>query len=113
MAQESSNDPIYFGIKKQAITAWVRLGKAMDEEQNYPCREKPYYYMDYDGYGFLTEDGDASYQALTQDDCDLLCHGCPLIKLCYDFAVLNEEKHGVWGGINFEHDDKMKNGRLF
>ncbi len=113
MAQESKSEPVYFGINKAAISAWVALGDAMSEEQSYPCRENPYYYMDYDGYGFEDEDGNGNIKALTADDCEALCAGCPLLKLCYDFAVLNNEKHGVWGGINFGAEEDKKNGKLF
>jgi hypothetical protein len=30
-----------------------------------------------------------------------LCNRCPVRIECYNFAINNQEKHGVWGGINF------------
>ena len=30
-----------------------------------------------------------------------LCNRCPVRTECYNFAIKNQEKHGVWGGINF------------
>lgn len=38
---------------------------------------------------------------LTEDECEELCHGCPLLKLCYDYAVADEVVAGVWGGVDF------------
>jgi hypothetical protein len=40
---------------------------------------------------------------------ELACHGCPLLKECYDFAVASEQQYGIWGGINFTHG-RYKNG---
>jgi hypothetical protein len=39
---------------------------------------------------------------LSVDKYEEMCYGCPLIKLCYDFAVANDEQQGVWGGVNFD-----------
>ena len=35
---------------------------------------------------------------------------CPVIKMCYDYAIKNNE-HGVWGGVylNSGSVDKTKN----
>lgn len=38
------------------------------------------------------------------DKAEELCYNCPLIKICYDYAVINDEKWGVWGGINFTEE---------
>lgn len=38
-----------------------------------------------------------------------LCHGCPLMKQCYDFAVASNQEYGIWGGINFTKE-VYKNG---
>jgi len=110
MAGNDSSEPIYFGIKKEAVQFYNKLRDAQEEYKNWNCRDKPYYYMDYDGYGFEDENGDGSYRALTVDECESLCAGCPLLKQCYDFAVANEEKFGIWGGIDFgamQDEDKL------
>lgn len=100
---DSSNEPIYFGIKPEAVDAWRKLCSAQDKNPYYPCKNNPYFYTDYDGKGFETEDGKPQF--LTADQCEELCHGCPLLKECYDFAVANDEPRGVWGGINFAVKD--------
>lgn len=30
-----------------------------------------------------------------------VCAGCPVRQDCYDAAVANGERFGVWGGVNF------------
>lgn len=30
------------------------------------------------------------------------CHGCPLLLACQQHALANEERYGVWGGMDFE-----------
>jgi hypothetical protein len=41
---------------------------------------------------------------------DEACLSCPVIKMCYDYAIKNNE-HGVWGGVylNSGSVDKTKN----
>lgn len=30
------------------------------------------------------------------------CHSCPLLLACQQYALANEERYGVWGGVDFE-----------
>lgn len=109
MAQRGTLDSFdsanYFGVSKEAMPQWRALLDAQEKNPHYPCLLNPYFYVDYDGLGFLDENGNATYGPVAEDIAEELCHGCPLIKQCYDFAVANNEKHGVWGGINFALDD--------
>jgi hypothetical protein len=95
-------------IKSEAVQPMLALHKAMDEAtesgEYWPCLNNPYFYTDYDSLGFEDEEGRALYKAITVDQAELLCHGCPLLKQCYDFAVANDEQYGIWGGIDFSHD---------
>jgi len=34
------------------------------------------------------------------DTAEQMCYGCPLLKLCYDYAVADNVQVGVWGGVN-------------
>lgn len=91
--------PNHFGINPEAMPAWRALCSAQDKAEFYPCMNNPYFYTDYDGLGF---ERDSGYKvSLTEDDCEALCYGCPLLKQCYDFATANKEKYGIWGGIDF------------
>ena len=102
-------EPAHFYIDAKAMGAWRRLSKAIDDNPHYPCNNNPYFYMDYDGYGFETEEGHGTQRLLTEDECEALCAGCPLLKQCYDFAVASEVEHGIWGGIDFS----VKPDKLF
>jgi hypothetical protein len=83
------------GINRSAITAWSKLCKAQDENDSYPCKDNPYFFTDYQD----AED------VVSEDYAEELCHGCPLLKVCYDFAVANGEKFGIWGGIDMGRSD--------
>ena len=74
------------GITRKARPFWDELCRQMEANDFFPCKDNPYFYTDTD--------------YLTDDECEQLCYGCPLIKACYDFAVTNGELYGVWGGIN-------------
>jgi hypothetical protein len=82
-----SQEGIDLGILPKARRAWEELCKKQEEHPIYPCISNPDLYTDTD---FLTE-----------DECEEICHGCPLLKQCYDFAVANGEQNGVWGGVSF------------
>jgi hypothetical protein len=102
-----ADKPAFLGVKKEAVTAYNQLHEAMDEVKVWPCKDNPYFYTDYDNVGFENDFGGT--RVLTEDQCEELCTDCPLLKLCYDFAVLNEERFGVWGGVDFtEHRQHKK-----
>ena len=88
------------GIRREAISAWVKLSEKQDEFESYPCKDNPYFYTDF---------SDQNEQiVILGEDAEQLCHGCPLIKECYEFAVANKEEYGIWGGINFGlEEDKL------
>jgi hypothetical protein len=109
VGKPGAEKPIYFGVKPNATQKWYDLSAAMEETLAWNCKDNPYFYMDYDGKGFEDEDGKGIIAPLTDDQAEGLCHGCPLLKLCYDFAVANEEEYGIWGGIIF---DKKVDGQL-
>lgn len=94
-----SQSPGYFGINSEAMPAWRALCSAQDKAEYYPCMNNPYFYTDYDGLGIESPTG--GRVALSEDDCEALCYGCPLLKQCYEFAVANGERFGIWGGIDF------------
>lgn len=109
----NGKEPVYFGIPKESLESWIALCQGQDANPYYPCKDNPYFYVDYDGLGFETEDGNASRKWLTEDDCEQLCAGCPLLKLCYDFAIASGQEHGVWGGIDFSVKANNQEGKLF
>jgi hypothetical protein len=85
------------GIRKEALGAWQRLSEAQEEVASYNCKDNPYFYMDYwdDNEQFI----------LSDEQAEELCHKCPLLKVCYEFAIANKEEYGVWGGINMSRKE--------
>ena len=47
---------------------------------------------------FFPEPGDAETEARAV----AICAGCPVRAACYERAVQNGERSGIWGGVNFE-----------
>ena len=110
MAANDLSEPIYFGIKKEAVGFYNKLRDAQEKFRFWNCKDNPYYYVDYNGREEEDQDDFDQHRILTIDECEELCAGCPLLKLCYDFAVANDEKHGIWGGVDFgaiKDEDKL------
>lgn len=54
---------------------------------NLPCRTDP--------TAFFSPDPTERQHAARQ------CHRCPLLLACMQYALANDERHGVWGGVDF------------
>jgi len=37
-----------------------------------------------------------------------LCSHCPVQMLCLEFALINNEQHGIWGGVNTRERNRMR-----
>lgn len=37
-----------------------------------------------------------------------ICHGCPVINQCLEFALDGEEGHGIWGGLTTRERDMVR-----
>ena len=75
-------------ILDKALPLWYTLQEDLQDVQT-PCKVK--------GPDLFTDRADE----ITADRAEWMCYGCPLLKQCYDFAVANDEKWGIWGGISF------------
>jgi hypothetical protein len=105
----SENEPNYFGIKKKALQAWHELQEGMDQYPDFPCSNNPKDYTDHDDD---LPDGHPPRKR-TADYIFSLCSLCPIIDLCHNFAVKNDEVHGIWGGTDFADNENKKLGKLF
>lgn len=101
VARPKKDKPVIFEllessqVKPKAIGPWIALQEGL-REQLTPCSSNPEFFAD------------RSIE-VSADDAEQMCHGCPLIKECYDYAVADEVNAGIWGGIHFDEDD----GTLF
>ena len=39
-----------------------------------------------------------------------ICAGCPVVQQCLEYALKNNEKFGVWGGLSEQSRRRFKNG---
>lgn len=77
-------------VLDKAIPAWKDLNRALQLETP-KCSELFYDYID-------------NSLRFTADEAEEMCYGCPLIRECYQFAVMNEVTVGIWGGIHFDKE---------
>lgn len=80
-------------VLDKAEEAWYALQEGLAQTKT-PCAGKADEYAD---HSILS----------SADEAEEMCYGCPLIKLCYDFAVLNEVNAGIWGGIIMDEGESV------
>lgn len=40
-----------------------------------------------------------------------ICQGCPILQQCLDYAIVNHEEHGVWGGASERERRRLRKQR--
>ncbi len=80
-------------ILDKAKPAWDNLQQGLAMHKT-PCADNP---NDYADHSIM----------FSADEAEIMCHGCPLIKACYDFAMLNEVSAGIWGGIIMDGEESV------
>jgi len=84
----------------KAKRAWVTLNEAIESSTKIPgCRDS-------DPDAFFPAENAAGYYKPTK--AIELCQSCPVIAMCLDFALLNNEIHGIWGGMNTRQRQQFK-----
>jgi hypothetical protein len=74
------------------LTQAIRDFEEAQKHVTAKCHDNPGPWMDWD------EDS-----VPTKAEAEALCHGCPLVKACANYAKAAQETHGVWGG-NVVHE---------
>ena len=75
----------FMGIPSESMAAWNHLQGRLEGEQT-PCYGKPQWTSN--------RAGDKAYAAAG-------CLACPVRAACAEFADINGETSGIWGGIDF------------
>lgn len=57
-----------------------------------------------DPEAFFPEKGGSTKEAKA------ICRGCPVRQECLDYAVLHEERFGIWGGFSERERRRLKRG---
>lgn len=78
-------------VSDEAMKHWIALQDGMKETIT-PCANQPEFYAD------------RSIE-VSVDKAEEMCYGCPLIKVCYDYAVADKITAGIWGGVHFDEDE--------
>ena len=42
-----------------------------------------------------------------------ICKGCPVLQQCLEYALVNREEHGVWGGVSEKERRRLQKQRNF
>lgn len=82
-----------FQMSPEATAKWNALQAGL-EIYTPNCQGKPEYYAD-------------KSIEVSVDKAEEMCYNCPLIKQCYDYAVADNVKVGIWGGLHFDEDEGM------
>lgn len=83
-------------ISKYARQAYIRLAKGLEEYGEPACSQS-------DPDEWFPDQGGSSSHAKK------VCNECPLKDPCLQFALLNNEIHGIWGGVSAKNRQKMAN----
>ncbi len=69
------------------------------------CKRLTQYFF-FDDQRVLTTKAKTKIEAIRE-----LCEVCPVKQECYQYAVNNDEKFGIWGGVSFDATDRRKRRR--
>lgn len=58
-------------------------------------------------------DPDAFYpeKGAHNTDAKRVCKGCPVVEQCLEYALANDERFGIWGGLSERERRKLKTQR--
>ena len=70
-----------------------------------PCNEQTELFFQPD----ITREKKGSPVSSSEAKAKGICASCDLIYLCLTDAVINEERHGIWGGMNKSERTKLRN----
>lgn len=82
---------LYRGAGVRPLITITKLLDAIDVIGTVPCHSAPdLYSVDEDIPGYLR----------LMNYARELCQSCPVIELCAEYAIANDERFGIWGGMS-------------
>lgn len=77
----------------QVTTRYIKLLQSIHKEGGVPCERLPDL--------FFPEDlGTPELRLAATKAAKALCHSCPIIDACYEYAIETDQVYGVWGGTS-------------
>ena len=76
----------------------------MNWQDNAACRDQPH------DYWYAEKHKEGAQQLLRQGKA--ICAECPVRAECLEHAVINNERHGVWGGLSPRQRQPLRRGRV-
>lgn len=67
---------------------YLEFAKILDEQGETPCMAYP--------DAFFNDESERSKYYIARS----LCHSCPIRLQCLEYAITNEERFGLWGGLS-------------
>ncbi|MFJ5037995.1 WhiB family transcriptional regulator [Streptomyces parvulus] len=67
-----------------------------------PCKDRPHLFVDSSRATPLRDQ---------TDHAKALCAGCPVREACADYAIDNDFRDGIWGGLTVAERDKRHRAR--
>ena len=72
---------------------YIKLLSAVHEHGGVPCEKYPHL--------FYPEDyPDPEQRAVAAKAAKTLCHSCPIIEQCFEYALETNQEFGIWGGTS-------------
>jgi len=79
--------------QRRITQRYISLLQSIHKEGGVPCERLPDL--------FFPEDLDTpELRSAATKAAKALCHSCPIISECYEYAVETDQVHGVWGGTS-------------
>jgi hypothetical protein len=73
--------------------SYIKLLSNIHKAGGVPCEKYPHL--------FYPEDfPDQEQRTLATKTAKTLCHSCPIIEQCFEYALESNQQHGIWGGTS-------------
>ena len=77
----------------------------LDWQEDAACRE-------YDNVLFFGEEGESELEKQSREaHAKAVCHRCPVLEPCLEFAMETNQKYGIWGGLTDKERASLKRRR--
>lgn len=95
------------GVRDAAAEGWAQLNEGMDRMRT-PCFTNRDQFIEFADPRYPNDpEEQAGSPFPSTGEAEAMCAGCPLAKICLEYALAQKEDFGVWGG------KRIVNGRVY